>query len=144
MKETNICVQERLTIMKKSLGHHIFRQDPSNSVKWSDFVGLDNVKEALEGALLGPIMFHDQPGRKDVSGILLFGPPGTGKSYLAQAVASNFGWNFISVRGSDLMARCHGQTEQNVRLLFEFASTQKPAIVFFGRFIILKVVLNGI
>lgn len=124
-----------MAIFREALGDHIVSFNSLPIINWSDIIGLENVKGALSEELLHPILFSDQSEVTDFSGgVLLFGPPGTGKSFLAQAAALNFGWNFINVRCSDLKSKWHGQSEKNVRLLFEFASFQKPAIIFFGNF----------
>ena len=65
------------------------------------------------------------------SGILLYGPPGTGKTLLAKAVANECGLNFLSVKGPELLDMYVGQTEQNVRRLFEKARLNAPCILFF-------------
>jgi vacuolar protein-sorting-associated protein 4 len=125
--------EEKMRSFCEELGEHIMCYHPGTKVDWSDIIGLENVKNALKDAVLHPIMYADKPGKRDVTGVLLFGPPGTGKSYLAQAISSNFGWSFINVRCSDLKSKWHGQTEKNIRLLFEFASIRKPAVLFFGK-----------
>ncbi|CAK9297616.1 unnamed protein product [Gordionus sp. m RMFG-2023] len=103
------------------------------NVKWSDIIGLEGAKEALKEAVILPIKFPHlfTEKRKPWKGILLFGPPGTGKSYLAKAVsteASNS--TFFAVSSSDLVSKWLGESEKLVKNLFEMARQNKPSIVF--------------
>merc|ERR1712048_1010233 len=65
------------------------------------------------------------------SGILLFGPPGTGKTLLAKAVATECRVHFLSVKGPELLSMYIGESEKNVRSLFEKARELQPCVVFF-------------
>eukprot|EP01147_Barroeca_monosierra_P007354 gene7354-502_t len=103
------------------------------TIAWKDVAGLDAAKEALQEAVILPMrlpqMFKGK--REPWRGILLFGPPGTGKSYLAKAVASEAnGSTFISVSSSDLVSKWQGQSERLVKELFEMARERSPCIVF--------------
>ncbi|CAG9803430.1 unnamed protein product [Chironomus riparius] len=102
-------------------------------VKWSDVAGLEGAKEALKEAVILPIKFpHLFTGKRvPWKGILLFGPPGTGKSYLAKAVATEANNStFFSVSSADLVSKWLGESEKLVRNLFELARSHKPSIIF--------------
>ncbi|XP_005099613.1 vacuolar protein sorting-associated protein 4B [Aplysia californica] len=103
------------------------------NVKWSDVAGLDGAKESLKEAVILPVKFpHLFTGkRKPWKGILLFGPPGTGKSYLAKAVATEANNSkFFSVSSSDLVSKWLGESEKLVKSLFSLARENKPSIIF--------------
>merc|ERR1712038_1685982 len=117
--------------MQDKLEGAIVEEKPN--IKWSDVAGLDLAKEALKEAVILPIKFpHLFTGkRKPWRGILLFGPPGTGKSYLAKAVATEANNSkFFSVSSSDLVSKWWGESEKLVKELFSMARENKPAIIF--------------
>ncbi|CAH1390418.1 unnamed protein product [Nezara viridula] len=102
-------------------------------VQWSDIAGLEGAKEALKEAVILPIKFpHLFTGKRiPWKGILLFGPPGTGKSYLAKAVATEANNStFFSISSSDLVSKWLGESERLVKNLFELARAHKPSIIF--------------
>ncbi|XP_008948654.1 PREDICTED: vacuolar protein sorting-associated protein 4A-like, partial [Merops nubicus] len=112
------------------------------NVRWSDVAGLEGAKEALKEAVILPIKFPHlftavtplasvAGKRTPWRGILLFGPPGTGKSYLSKAVATEANNStFFSVSSSDLMSKWLGESEKLVKNLFELARQHKPSIIF--------------
>uniref|UniRef100_A0A674E0J2 vesicle-fusing ATPase n=1 Tax=Salmo trutta TaxID=8032 RepID=A0A674E0J2_SALTR len=100
---------------------------------WNDVAGLEGAKEALKEAVILPIKFpHLFTGKRTPwRGILLFGPPGTGKSYLAKAVATEANNStFFSISSSDLVSKWLGESEKLVKNLFSLARENKPSIIF--------------
>mmetsp|Transcript_29518 Transcript_29518/g.59887 ORF Transcript_29518/g.59887 Transcript_29518/m.59887 type:complete len:474 (+) Transcript_29518:170-1591(+) len=92
-------------------------------VKWDDVAGLEGAKESLKEAVIMPVKFPQlfTGERRPFKGILLFGPPGTGKSLLAKAVAAESDSTFFSVSSADLISKWQGESERLVRNLFEMA-----------------------
>lgn len=116
---------------KNQLSGAIVVEKPN--IQWTDVAGLEAAKEALKEAVILPIKFpHLFSGkRKPWRGILLFGPPGTGKSFLAKAVATEANNStFFSVSSSDLVSKWLGESERLVKSLFEMARENKPSIIF--------------
>jgi transitional endoplasmic reticulum ATPase len=102
-------------------------------VKWDDVGGLDDIKEALKEAVEWPLKYGGlfrKAGTNPPKGIILYGKPGTGKTYLAKAVASQSGVNFISVKGPQIMSKYIGESEKGVRELFKKARQAAPTILF--------------
>ncbi|XP_067927897.1 vacuolar protein sorting-associated protein 4A-like [Watersipora subatra] len=117
--------------MKDQLSGALVMEKPN--VKWDDVAGLNAAKEALKEAVILPIKFPHlfQGNRKPWKGILLFGPPGTGKSYLAKAVATEANNStFFSVSSADLTSKWLGESEKLVKNLFAMAREYKPSIIF--------------
>jgi transitional endoplasmic reticulum ATPase len=104
------------------------------STTFDDVGGLADVKRELARAVEWPLRYPDQLARLGVespAGVLLFGPPGTGKTMLARAVASTTEANFLTVNGPELLNKYVGESERRVRQLFERARDSAPAVVFF-------------
>jgi len=102
-------------------------------VKWEDVGGLDEIKEALKEAVEWPLKYAGlfrKANTNPPKGIILYGQPGTGKTYLAKAVASESGVNFISVKGPQIMSKYIGESEKGVRELFKKAKQAAPTILF--------------
>jgi len=102
-------------------------------VKWGDVGGLDEIKDALKEAVEWPLKYAGlfrKANTNPPKGIILYGRPGTGKTYLAKAVASESGVNFISVKGPQIMSKYIGESEKGVRELFKKAKQAAPTILF--------------
>ena len=102
-------------------------------VKWNDVGGLEEIKEALKETVEWPLKYAElfrQADTKPPKGIILHGKPGTGKTYLAKALASESGVNFISVKGPQILSRYIGESEKGVRELFRMAKQASPCILF--------------
>jgi len=104
------------------------------SVNWADVGGLTDVKQELQEAVELPIKKPEvfkRVGIRPPKGILLFGPPGCGKTMLAKAVATESEANFISIKGPELFSKWVGESEKAIREVFRKGRTAAPSIVFF-------------
>jgi transitional endoplasmic reticulum ATPase len=104
------------------------------NVSWDDIGGLQTVKKELQELVQYPVehpekflKFGMQPSR----GVLFYGPPGCGKTLLAKAVANECSSNFISIKGPELLTMWFGESEGNVREVFDKARTAAPCVLFF-------------
>lgn len=104
------------------------------NIKWDDIGGLEDTKRSLQETILYPIdhpekfeKFGMQPSR----GVLFYGPPGCGKTLLAKAVASECSANFVSIKGPELLTMWFGESEANVREVFDKARAAAPCVLFF-------------
>ena len=116
--------------LQEQLSSAIVTDKPN--VKWDDVAGLEGAKEALKEAVILPRRFPQLfvGKRRPWRGILLFGPPGTGKSYLAKAVATEADAKFFAVSSSDLVSKWQGESERLVKNLFSMAREEEHAIIF--------------
>ena len=117
---------------KSSYEELIITEKPN--VKWEEVVGLDPAKKAVKEAIVYPVQRPDLFPLGWPRGILLFGPPGCGKTLLAAAVATEIDATFMSIDAASIMSKWLGEAEQNVAKLFgstrKSAQEGKPAIVF--------------
>ena len=103
-------------------------------IHWDDIGGLEEVKQQLREAVEWPLRHpeaYQRLGIKPPRGILLFGPPGVGKTLLAKAVATESGANFIAVRGPEVLSKWVGESEKAIRQIFRRARQVAPTIIFF-------------
>lgn len=103
-----------------------------DEVHWDDIAGLEGAKKALKEAVVYPFLRPDLFSglREPARGMLLFGPPGTGKTMLARAVATESKSTFFSISSSSLTSKWHGESEKLVRALFGLAKVLAPSIIF--------------
>jgi transitional endoplasmic reticulum ATPase len=104
------------------------------TVHWNDIGGLEEVKqelkEAVEWPLKNPEIFK-KLGIKPPKGIMLYGPPGCGKTLLARAVATESEANFITIKGPEVFSKWVGESEKAIREVFRKARMAAPAVIFF-------------
>jgi transitional endoplasmic reticulum ATPase len=104
------------------------------NVKWDDIGGMDKVKQELKESIEWPLVnaqMFKQLGIKSPKGVLMYGPPGCGKTLLAKAVATESGVNFISVKGPEVINKWVGESEKAIRKIFSKARQVSPSIIFF-------------
>ena len=123
---------EALKEVEPSAIREVFTEIPD--VKWSDVGGLEEIKRVLKETIEWPLKYSDlfkQANTNPAKGLLLTGLPGTGKTLLAKAVASESGVNFISVKGPALLSKWVGESERGIREVFKKAKQASPCIIFF-------------
>lgn len=104
------------------------------NVTWEDIGGLEDVKRELKEMVQYPIQFpemYKQYGMNPSRGVLFYGPPGCGKTLLAKAIANECQSNFISIKGPELLTMWFGESEANVREIFDKARQAAPCVLFF-------------
>ena len=136
-------VLEKLVVTKQDFENALRIVEPSAmrevlvevpKVKWEDIGGLEEVKKTLREMVEWPLKYRESFERLGIEppkGILLYGPPGCGKTLIAKAVATESGANFIAVKGPELLSKWVGESEKRVRELFKKAKQVAPAIIFF-------------
>merc|ERR1711964_358430 len=101
---------------------------------WADIGGLDKVKQELQETVSYPVEHPEKflkYGMSPSKGVLFYGPPGTGKTLLAKAIAHECQANFISIKGPELLTMWFGESEANVREVFDKARSAAPCVLFF-------------
>ncbi len=136
--DDRVAVNNSLSVVKRldnetDVRARVMQVDHSPEVNYEDIGGLDDqmteVRETVEMPLKSPEMFDDV-GIQPPSGVLLHGPPGTGKTMLAKAVANQTDATFIKMAGSELVHKFIGEGAKLVRDLFEVARENEPAVLF--------------
>jgi len=136
-------VLEKLQVTKDDFDNGLKMVEPSAmrevlvevpNVRWEDVGGLEEAKQELREAVEWPLKHPEAFKRMGIEpphGILMYGPPGSGKTLLARAVATESEANFIAIKGPELLSKWVGESEKGVRETFRKARMAAPAIVFF-------------
>ena len=104
------------------------------NTSWDDIGGLEKVKQELQETVQYPVEHPDKflkYGLSPSKGVLFYGPPGCGKTLLAKAIASECQANFVSIKGPELLTMWFGESEANVRDVFDKARAAAPCVMFF-------------
>lgn len=104
------------------------------NVRWEDVGALDDVRDELMTSILQPIRapkLHHRFGLHHPVGVLLYGPPGCGKTLVAKAISNQSGANFISIKGPELLNKFVGESERSVRMVFARGRASAPCVLFF-------------
>ncbi len=126
-------------ITQKSLGQDNFVDNDAinfikkSDIKFNDVGGMDKVKEEIDLKIIKPLLHKDlykAYGKKIGGGILLYGPPGCGKTHIAKATAGEINANFINVGINDILDMWLGNSEKNLHEIFETAREHKPCVIF--------------
>ncbi len=118
----------------------------SPKVHWADVGGLRASKQVLTENILWAIKDPSRFQRAGISparGVLLYGPPGCGKSLLVRALASESGANLIMVRGPEIFSKWLGESEKAIREIFKKAKTSSPCIIFLDELDSIAVTRSG-
>jgi len=124
--------EEAMKVVGPSALREVLVEVPN--VKWSDIGGLEELKQELKEAVEWPLKYPDSFKRLGVrppKGVLMYGPPGCGKTLLAKAVANESEANFILVKGPELISKWVGDSEKGIREVFKKARQSSPTIIFF-------------
>lgn len=136
-------ILKKLIVVREDFEHALKMVQPSgmrevmievSKLKWSDIGGLKDVKQSLIEAVEWPLKTPQafvRMGIRPPKGVLLYGPPGCGKTMLAKAVSGESGANFIYIKASELLSMWVGESEKHVRDVFRRAKQVAPAIIFF-------------
>ena len=141
-KPIPISLLERMKVSERDFLEALKQIEPSSlrdvaveipSVRWEDIGGLEKLKQSLRESVELPFknpQVYRTMGIEPPRGILLYGPPGVGKTLLAKAAATESQANFISVKGPEIMSKWVGDSEKAIRMIFKKARQASPAIVF--------------
>lgn len=136
-------VLNSMAVTQEHFRHALAHSNPSSlretvvevpNVSWDDIGGLEGVKRELRELVQYPVEhpeLFEKFGMEASKGVLFYGPPGCGKTLLAKAVANECQANFVSVKGPELLTMWFGESESNVRDVFDKARSAAPCVLFF-------------
>ena len=132
LKVTREDFMEAIKDIQPSALREVYVEVPE--VRWDDVGGLGDVKQQLREAVEWPLKYPEhfkEMGIDPPRGILLYGPPGCGKTLLAKAVATESEANFIAVKGPEILSKWVGESERAIREIFSKARQAAPCVIFF-------------
>ncbi len=124
--------QNALRLVEPSAMREVLIEVPN--VKWEEIGGLDEVKQELKESIEWPLAYpelYKKAGIRPIKGVLLFGPPGCGKTLLAKAIATESELNFLTVKGPEIFNKFVGESEKAIREIFRKARLASPSIIYF-------------
>jgi transitional endoplasmic reticulum ATPase len=142
-EKIDAAILDAMAVTNEHFKHALGNTNPSSlretvvevpNVSWEDIGGLEDVKKSLQEMILYPLEHPDKYlkfGMNPSRGVLFYGPPGCGKTLLAKAIATECSSNFISVKGPELLTMWFGESEANVREVFDKARASAPCVLFF-------------
>jgi len=142
MRKAQECYQryESLNSNKSLVEKSITKKTKTSSITFNDIGGLEDLKKEIRLRIIEPLKNPEvfkRFGKRIGGGIIMYGPPGCGKSLIAEATANEANATFFHVKASDLKSKYVGETEQNIAKLFEEAREKSPSIIFFDEFEVL-------
>jgi transitional endoplasmic reticulum ATPase len=141
-KPIPLSLLERMKVTERDFKEALKQIEPSSlrdvaieipTTRWEEVGGLERVRRILEESVELPFknpLAYRHMGIEPPRGILLYGPPGVGKTLLAKAAATESQANFISVKGPEVMSKWVGESEKAIRMIFKKARQASPAIIF--------------
>lgn len=111
-----------------------FKEGKIPDVKFKDVIGIEKIRPIIEKKIFQPLKYPEhfkKYGMKAGGGVLMYGPPGTGKTTMAKAIANEAGAAFYEIKSSDILDKYVGESEKNIKRLFDLARKEKFAIIFF-------------
>lgn len=130
-------IQKASVFLQPSVLSKSFFKPVKTTITLNDLAGIDDVKESLRRAILDPMKHpekYKEIGIQPPKGVLLYGPSGTGKTVIAQAIANEAKANFVSVQCTDILSKYVGQSSKTISQIFKKARASAPCILFFDQF----------